>query len=310
MKRLLLTVLAAVSLCACTKELESRVDALEKRVDELESKVNENASSISKLVEAAAKAVTITSVETLEDGYKIYFSDGTVSTLTNGVDGVNGDNGKDAVAPVVGIKEVDGVYYWTIDGEFILQDGEKVPVTGKDGKDGVDGNDGVDGKTPQFKIENSVWYVSFDGENWTEVPVSGTVEPKLVMEETDDAYIFTLGETVITIAKENVFSLKVTSDTESFETGTSVIVLKYTLTGNDGTVHVTAESDDLKVVVDEYNASVYVYLDSSVINGHVLIKAVRNSDAKYSAQYVTVVNSAYGTHGGKITISDTDYTAW
>lgn len=304
MKRLLLTVLAAVSLCACTKELESRVDALEKRVDELESKVNENASSISKLVEAAAKAVTITSVETLENGYKIYFSDGTVSTLTNGVDG---DNGKDAVAPVVGIKEVDGVYYWTIDGEFILQDGEKVPVTGKDG---VDGTDGVDGRTPQFKIENSVWYVSFDGENWTEVPVSGTVEPKLVMEETDDAYIFTLGETVITIAKENVFSLKVTSDTESFETGTSVIVLKYTLTGNDGTVHVSAESDDLKVVVDEYNASVYVYLDSSVINGHVLIKAVRNSDAKYSAQYVTVVNSAYGSHGGKITISDTDYTAW
>ena len=304
MKRLLLTVLAAVSLCACTKELESRVDALEKRVDELESKVNENASSISKLVEAAAKAVTITSVETLENGYKIYFSDGTVSTLTNGVDG---DNGKDAVAPVVGIKEVDGVYYWTIDGEFILQDGEKVPVTGKDG---VDGTDGVDGRTPQFKIENSVWYVSFDGENWTDVPVSGTVEPKLVMEETDDAYIFTLGETVITIAKENVFSLKVTSDTESFETGTSVIVLKYTLTGNDGTVHVSAESDDLKVVVDEYNASVYVYLDSSVINGHVLIKAVRNSDAKYSAQYVTVVNSAYGSHGGKITISDTDYTAW
>ncbi len=295
MKRLLLTVLAAVSLCACTKGLESRVDALEKRVDELESKVNENASSISKLVEAAAKAVTITSVETLEDGYKIHFSDGTVSTLTNG---------EDAVAPVVGIKEEDGVYYWTIDGEFILNDGEKVPVTGEDGVDGVDG------KTPQFKIENSVWYVSFDGEVWTEVPVSGTVEPKLVMEETDEAYIFTLGETVITIAKENVFSLKVTSDTESFETGTSVIILKYTLTGNDGTVHVTAESDDLKVVVDEYNTSVYVYLDSSVITGHVLVKAVRNSDAKYSAQYVTVVNSAYGTHGGKITISDTDYTAW
>lgn len=281
MKRLLLTVLAAVSLCACTKELESRVDALEKRVDELEAKVNENASSISALVEAASKAVTITNVETLEDGYRIYFSDGTDAKLTDGVE--------------VGIKEEDGVYYWTFDGEFILNDGEKVLVSGK---------------TPQFKIEDSVWYVSYDGETWTEVPVGGTVEPKLVMEETDEAYIFTLGETVITIAKENVFSLKVTSDTETFETGTSVVILKYSLTGNDGTVHVTAESDDLKVVVDEFNVSVYVYLDSSVINGHVLIKAVRNSDAKYSAQYVTVVNSAYGSHGGKITISDTDYTAW
>ncbi len=298
MKRLLLTALAAVSLCACTKDLEKRVDTLEKKVAELETKVNENASAIAKLVEAQAKAVTITKVETLSDGYVIYFSDGTTSTIKNGVNGIDG---KDAVAPVVGIKEDGGVYYWTIDGEFILNDGQKVPVTGKDG---------VDGKTPQFKIENSVWYVSFDGQTWTEVPVSGTVEPKLVMEETDAAYVFTLGETVITIAKENVFCLQVESDTQTFEAGASVFVLKYTLKGDDGTAHVSAESDDLKVNVDEYNKSVYVYLDSSVITGHVLVKAVRNSDSKYTAKYVTVLNEAYGSHGGTITISDTDYTAW
>ena len=62
MKRLLLTVLACASLCACTKDLENRVDSLEKRVDDLEAKVNENADGISKLAAAAAKAVTITSV--------------------------------------------------------------------------------------------------------------------------------------------------------------------------------------------------------------------------------------------------------
>ncbi len=301
MKKLLLTALAAVSLCACTKDLEKRVDNLEKKVAELESKINENAASIAKLVEAQAKAVTITKVETLSDGYVIYFSDGTQATISNGI------NGEDAVAPVVGIKEDGGVYYWTIDGEFILNDGQKVPVTGKDGEDG---KDGVDGKTPQFKIENSIWYVSFDGQNWIEVPVSGTEEPKLVMEETDSAYVFTLGETVITIAKEDVFCLQVESDTQSFEAGATTFILKYTLKGDDGTAHVSAESDDLKVAVDEYNKSVYLYLDSSVVTGHVLVKAVRNSDSKYTAKYVTVLNEAYGAHGGEITISDTDYTAW
>ena len=60
MKRLLLTVLACASLCACTKGLENRVDSLEKRVDDLEAKVNENADGISKLAAAAAKAVSNT----------------------------------------------------------------------------------------------------------------------------------------------------------------------------------------------------------------------------------------------------------
>lgn len=54
-----------------------------------------------------------------------------------------------AVAPVIGLKEDNGVYYWTIDGEFILNNGQKVPVTGKDGL------------TPQFKIQDGKWYVSF-----------------------------------------------------------------------------------------------------------------------------------------------------
>lgn len=269
MKKVFLTLLAAASLCACTGDLEDRVDTLEAKVAALESKVNENVSSIAKLAEAAAKAVTIESVTQNEDktSYTIKFSDGTTSVLNNGKDG------KDAVAPVVGVKEVDGVLYWTVNGEFLTNNGAKVPVTGKDG---------VDGKDPQFKIEDGKWFVSFDGKTWEAVTVTGTVEPKLEMTETDTEYVFTLGETVIRIAKAKAFAIKVESDAVDIEPGKTA-TFKYTVTGADETTHVVAESSTFEVKVDETNSTITVTAPKAMVSGYVIVKAVRNSDGKYSA---------------------------
>jgi uncharacterized protein (TIGR02145 family) len=78
------------------------------------------------------------------------------------------------------------VYYWTLNGEWLLDDnGNKLPVSGKDGqngtngsngqdgedgKDGADGQDGKDGITPQLKIEDGYWYISYDnGATWTQL---------------------------------------------------------------------------------------------------------------------------------------------
>lgn len=132
MKKVFLTLLAAASLCACNGDLKDRVDTLETKVAALESKVNENVSSIAKLADAAAKAVTIASVTENDDktSYTIKFSDGKTAVLTNG---------KDAEAPVVGMKEFEGELYWTVNGEFMTNNGAKVPVSGK---------------TPQFKIQD------------------------------------------------------------------------------------------------------------------------------------------------------------
>jgi hypothetical protein len=93
------------------------------------------------------------------------------------------------------------VYYWTIDGDWLLdEDGNKIKAVGTDGKDGQDGADGSDGKdgqdgtdgapgsngsdgqdgtdgapgkdgedgvTPQLKIDDDYWYVSYDnGFTW------------------------------------------------------------------------------------------------------------------------------------------------
>lgn len=302
MKKVFLTLLAAASLCACTGDLKDRVDDLETRVTALENKVNENVSSIAKLADAAAKAVTVESVTSNEDktSYTIKFSDGTTAVLTNGKDGKDGNDGKDAVAPVVGVKEVDGVLYWTVNGEFMTNNGAKVPVTGKDG---------IDGKTPQFKIEDGKWFVSFDGKTWEAVTVTGTVEPKLEMTETDTEYVFTLGETVIRIAKAKAFAIKVESDAVDIEPGKTA-TFKYTVTGADETTHVVAESSTFEVKVDETNSTITVTAPKAMVSGYVIVKAVRNSDGKYSAQYISIKKDSYGTFGGIIISDENEYLNW
>ncbi len=289
MKKVFLTLLAAASLCACNGDLKDRVDTLETKVAALESKVNENVSSIAKLADAAAKAVTIESVTQNEDktSYTIKFSDGQTAVLTNG---------KDAEAPVVGMKEFEGELYWTVNGEFMTNNGAKVPVSGK---------------TPQFKIQDGKWYVSYDGKAWDEVPVSGTVEPKLEMTETETEYVFTLGETVIRIVKEKAFAIKVKADSRMVVSG-QVVTIGYTLFGADATTHVVAESKGLEAEVDEASSTVKITVPKTIsADAYVIVKAVRNSDGKYSAQYISFTQGeTYGTFGGVIVKDGNEYLNW
>ena len=289
MKKVFLTLLAAASLCACNGDLKDRVDTLETKVAALESKVNENVSSIAKLAEAAANAVTIASVTPNEDktSYTIKFSDGKTAVLTNG---------KDAEAPVVGMKEFEGELYWTVNGEFMTNNGAKVPVSGK---------------TPQFKIQDGKWYVSYDGKAWDEVPVSGTVEPKLEMTETETEYVFTLGETVIRIVKGKAFAIKVKADSRMVVSG-QVVTIGYTLFGADATTHVVAESKGLEAEVDEASSTVKITVPKTIsADAYVIVKAVRNSDGKYSAQYISFTQGeTYGTFGGVIVKDGNEYLNW
>lgn len=281
--------LAAASLCACNGDLKDRVDTLETKVAALESKVNENVSSIAKLAEAAANAVTIASVTPNEDktSYTVKFSDGQTAVLTNG---------KDAEAPVIGMKEFEGELYWTVNGEFMTNNGAKVPVSGK---------------TPQFKIQDGKWYVSYDGKAWDEVPVSGTVEPKLEMTETETEYVFTLGETVIKIVKEKAFAIKVKADSRMVVSG-QVVTIGYTLFGADATTHVVAESKGLEAEVDEASSTVKITVPKTIsADAYVIVKAVRNSDGKYSAQYISFTQGeTYGTFGGVIVKDGNEYLNW
>ncbi len=289
MKKVFLTLLAAASLCACNGDLKDRVDTLETKVANLESKVNENVSSIAKLADAAANAVTIVSVTPNEDktSYTVKFSDGQTAVLTNG---------KNAEAPVIGMKEFEGELYWTVNGEFMTNNGAKVPVSGK---------------TPQFKIQDGKWYVSYDGKTWDAVSVSGTVEPKLEISETETEYVFTLGETVIKIVKEKAFAIKVKADSRMVVSG-QVVTIGYTLFGADATTHVVAESKGLEAEVDEASSTVKITVPKTIsADAYVIVKAVRNSDGKYSAQYISFTQGeTYGTFGGVIVKDGNEYLNW
>lgn len=310
---------------ACTGELEDRVTSLENRLDKLEALVNDNVNSIKALVEANAKAVTINSVTTTDNGYVIKFSDGTTATITNGQDGAPGQDGqdgapgqdgKDAAAPQIGVQEIDGVLYWTVNGELLKFNGENIRVTGNDGQDGAPGQDGQDGKdgiTPQFKVEEGKWYISFDGEVWSEVGSAVTeVKSVVTVETTDEAYIFHIDDTTISIPKTNAFSLKLDQDDSIELKAGERIMLTYNIVGEDETTHVAVESSNFKAELDEYTKILFITAPAEPVDGYVLIKATRNSDGAHSAQHITfhIQDTVYGMFGGEITNGEDIYGEW
>ena len=168
------------------------------------NQMNTNISSLQTIVAALQNNDYVTKVEPVIEngktiGYTIYFSKSNPVTIYHGNDGKDGADGKDGTdgyTPVIGVKQdTDGIYYWTVDGEWLLDaNGNKIKAVGTDGKDGQDGVNGEDGKdgadgpqgptgpqgpqgpqgeqgvTPQLKIENGYWHISYDnGASWTQL---------------------------------------------------------------------------------------------------------------------------------------------
>lgn len=283
-------------------DLENRVAKLE----ELCKQMNTNISSLQTLVDALQNKDYITSVvpitkdgETI--GYTISFTQSAPITIYNGQDGKDGqdgkpgEDGKDGSTPVIGVKQdADGIYYWTLNGDWLTDDsGNKIKAEGRngqdgeDGKPGQDGNDGQDGKpgedgengqdgkpgedgkdgiTPQLKIEDGYWYISYnDGASWTQLGKATSNkgeqgEPGQAggifkdVEETNDSVIFTLNDdSTITIPKATPSEkLDITfSNTESINVlPGKTYEIEYTIIGADETTRIEVVAQDL------YKASV------------------------------------------------------
>ena len=190
MKKLFYVVLAlSLSIVSCSKfddtEIWNKLNDHETRIAYLEEiceKMNADIINLQALVTALEGNDYIVSASPLVtgDGYTFVFKSGKSVVIYNGKDGVNGTNGIDGVdgkngeTPIISVmKDVDGIYYWTVNGEWLIVNGEKVRASAMDGKNGDDGNNGVngengkDGITPKFKIENDYWYVSYtNGASW------------------------------------------------------------------------------------------------------------------------------------------------
>ncbi|MBO4456045.1 MAG: Ig-like domain-containing protein [Bacteroidales bacterium] len=139
--------------CFDESAVMDKIDGLDSRLSALEQQMqtaNANISSLQTIVGAIKNGIVITSITPVEDGYKLVFSDGATATIKNGTDGAT---------PTIGVKQdTDGVYYWTLDGNWLLDaKGNKVRASGEDGKPGADA------VAPQLKIEKGNWYLSTDG---------------------------------------------------------------------------------------------------------------------------------------------------
>lgn len=199
-------------------EHEQRLKDLEKQCEA----INEDILKIQSLISALEKQDKITSINVTKDpqgnvlNYIINFSSGETITINNGKDG---KDGKDGEAPVIGVYEIDGNYYWCINGEPMLDDAGN-PIKAN----GTDGMDGANGITPQLKIEDGQWYVSYDnGATWTQIANSGDNNSGIITEVTvtDNDVIFTLADgSTIRVPKSEDLPVdpeKVYQDKEDFQ---------------------------------------------------------------------------------------------
>ena len=177
-------------------EYKQDLNALKAQVD----KLNQDVAALQEIVSHSQNGGYITGVEAFENegesGWIITFNDGASITIYNGKDGKDGKDGKNGTGegggyvPELSVRQdADGVWYWVLDGEWLLDsEGNRIPASGHDGKDGKDGADGKDGQdgqngkdgqdgkdgadgiTPQLKIEDGYWYISYDnGQTWNQL---------------------------------------------------------------------------------------------------------------------------------------------
>ncbi len=240
MKYLIKTLLSAILPVAmiavsCDKyddaPIATRVGNLENRVTELETivkQLNTNIGAISTTLDALKNQDKIVKVAKLPDGsgYTVEFAQSGTITIYNGTkgkDGIDGKNGKDGVSPVIAVKkDTDGQYYWTLNGEWILDNGAKIPATSKVA-------------VPKLKIEGGKFLFSTDGTTWTEIGDAGTAGVGIIKDVKDngDNVVFTLSDnSMISIPKTQDFALIITSSSVGVKDGQTVTI-PYSITAAD-----------------------------------------------------------------------------
>ena len=188
---ILLTILTAATSCtrfddsAIWEELLDHKERIEKLEAECK-RLNTNIEALQGVLAALQGNDYVTNVTKIveggvEVGYTLTFAKGGSVTIYHGTNGTT---------PKIGIQKAgDGQYYWTSDGEWVTgEDGEKIPaiVTTTDGKY----------ITPQFRIAEGVWYISYDnGNTWQQVEAEEEEAPLFSgVDVTADYIVFTMAD--------------------------------------------------------------------------------------------------------------------
>ncbi len=360
MKKLLFLFVALLLTFGCVNpfddtEINNRLDDLEERIEALEElckQMNTNITSLQSIVAALQNSDYITSVTPItengvEIGYTITFAKSNPITIyhgqdgkdgANGTDGKDGIDGEDGYSPVIGVKQdTDGIYYWTLDGEWLLdENGNKIKAVGtdgKDGQDGADGNDGEDGKddvdgsdgadgsdgkdgvdgkngiTPQLKIEEGYWYISYDnGATWTKLGkatgedgkdgvdgidgengIDGDAMFKEIRQDEENVYFVLIDGTELKVPKLAPLSI-------SFEAEDMVVMLpnssrdiRYTIksTSKEIAIEVLSSSDIKARVISETDTTGKIHVETSdVIDEYSKVVVLVSDDVRVIMQTI------------------------
>ena len=322
-------------ICSCTA-ISDRLDELENRIAAIESlcaQMNEDIAAMESIVSAQQAGDYITEVLPITEdgavtGYEIHFAKQEPIVIRNGKDGApgaDGTDGADGYTPQIGVRmDDDGVCYWTLDGEWLLDgSGNRLRVYGSDGADGKDG------VTPQLKIEDGYWFISYDGTTWEQLG-QATGDPgkdgqdgvsgasSISIEEREDAVVFTLADgTVITIPKQSPLSIEFAEEDLVVMTANSSKDIRYTITGTSESVEIeviTSADIQAKAVpdaaspltgvisihtgptIDEYTKAVILVADGT----RVIMRTLAFEEA--GLQVVDNTKKSVGAEGGEVTL--------
>ncbi len=357
--------------------LSGRVDNLENRVAKLEElcrQMNTNISSLQTIVTALQANDYITSCTPLMEngtqiGYTLTFAkSGSIVIYhgQNGKDGANGADGKDGVdgkdgqdghTPVIGVRQdADGIYYWTLDGEWLLDSaGNKIKAEGRDGKDGADGQPGQDGQpgadgkdgengqdgtdgqpgadgkngiTPQFKIEEGYWYISYNnGASWTQLGkatgengadgangADGKSFFQNVTQDGDYVYLTLSTGEQIAVPKHRPLSIAFDKTDEICVQANQTYSIGYTLTGaDDQTVVKALAQDGFRAVVKKTgntSGTIEITTPATIIPSEVLVfvsdgkerTIMRSINFVEGVILITTKSYTVGNEGGTVKI--------
>lgn len=304
MKRFLLLFVAVPMFIGCSKydDLRNDMDDLKKRVESLEkicNLMNSNISSLQSIVSALQSKDYVTSVSPLVSGgktigYIIKFDKSGTITIYDG---------KDGATPVISVKtDTDGKYYWTLDGEWLKDEqGNKISATGADGEPGI---------TPQFKIENGYWYVSYDiaHTKWTilgkATGENGDSMFNSVTQDKDNVYFqLATGETITIPMKKDGFIVKLDkTEILLMEPGEKTTV-GYTIEEANSNIIVRALGQNgwtaVVRAVDDSSGTIEITAPAPLVQGEILVFV---SDGK-SQTVMAAIDCSQGT----ITFADNSF---
>ncbi|MBO5815709.1 MAG: Ig-like domain-containing protein [Bacteroidales bacterium] len=309
-------------------ELEERIKDLEEVCDGLNSDIK----ALEDIIKAISSNDFISDVTTLTEsgrtiGYKISFVSGKEICIYNGIDGKDGQDGtdgkdgqdgtdgkdgadgKDGYIPEISVRQdTDGQWYWTIDGEWMLdEEGNKISTTGRTDL------------APMLKIEELYWYVSYDGGyTWSKLGKAtgenGTSYFKEIKQDDDYVYITLIDGNTITIAKASSFSIDLGISEDIPCLPLCTLNIPYRLEGAGDNPEVITMSEGLwnaKVVANSPSEGfITIYAPEDISEGKVIV--IASNGTKTIVRSLTFVegicriaddSAVLSAKGGDFTIS-------